>query len=221
MDAHGHSCTDEELTDIFSALKASKYDSSTTDFDNKIASQLNKIAYNRNKIRINELWLKQSGFNTVTEWCNNWAVPVQWVVSDAECDHISILHSVQSGKTVNDVSLNNATQYFENNTVYALKDKSKIMDSFFTQVGENYRVPFEASATILVSRLKTNQKLTSDVYSWAHKIGDIRHTIDEFLRSKYCEDAKKEVRKMDADKLRDKVVELLETNRDLYTMFIK
>lgn len=118
-------------------------------------------------------------------------------------------------------SLNNATQYFENNTVYALKDKSKIMDCFFTQVGENYRVPFEASATILVSRLKTNQKLTSDVYSWAHKIGDIRHTIDEFLRSKYCEDAKKEVRKMDADKLRDKVVELLETNPDLYTMFIK
>lgn len=221
MDAHGHSCTDEELTDIFSSLKASKYDASTTDFDNKIASQLNKIAYNRNKIRINELWLKQSGFNSVTEWCNNWAVPVQWVVSDVERDHIAILHSVQSGKTVNDVSLNNATQYFENNTVYALKDKSKIMDCFFTQVGENYRVPFEASATILVSRLKTNQKLTSDVYSWAHKIGDIRHTIDEFLRSKYCEDAKKEVRKMDADKLRDKVVELLETNPDLYTMFIK
>lgn len=45
--------------------------------------------------------------------------------------------------------------------------------------------------------------------------------IDEFLRSKYCEDAKKEVRNMDADKLRDKVLKLLETNPDLYTMFIK
>ena len=69
--------------------------------------------------------------------------------------------------------------------------------------------------------MKTNQKLTSDVYTWAHKTGEIRRTIDEFLRSKYCEDAKNEVRKMDAEELRSKVVKLLENNPDLYTMFIR
>jgi len=69
--------------------------------------------------------------------------------------------------------------------------------------------------------MKTNQKLGSDVYSWSNKVGDIRRTIDDFLRTKFCEDAKNEVRKMDADKLRDKVVELLEQNPDLYMMFIK
>ena len=99
MDAHGHNCTEEELSDIFIALKASRYDASVTDFDNKIAAQLNKIAYNRNKVRISELWKQQSGFDTVSAWCNNWAVPVQWVVTDEEVSHISILHSVQSGKT--------------------------------------------------------------------------------------------------------------------------
>ena len=221
MDVHGHNCTDEELADIFASLKASRYDTPTTDFDNKIAAQLNKIAYNRNKVRICELWKQQSGFDTVSAWCNNYAVPVQWVVTDAESEHIAILHSVQSGKTVNDVSLNNATQYFEINTIAALTNKGKIMDGFFSQIGESYRVPFEASAGVLVARLKTNQKLTSNVYSWAHKAGDIRKTIDEFLRTKYCDDAKKEVRKMDVDKLRDKVVELLEKNPDLYAMFIK
>ena len=221
MDAHGHSCTDEELTDVFSELKASRYDSSTTDFDNRIASQLNKIAYNRNKIRINELWLNQSGFKTITEWCNNWAVPIQWVVSDDECEHIDILHSVQSGKLVNDVSLNNATCYFENHLIKALKNKEEIMNCFFAQIGNNYRTPFESSATILVSRMKTNQKLTSDVYTWAHKTGEIRRTIDEFLRLKYCEDAKNVVRKMDEAELRAKVVKLLENNPDLYTLFIK
>ena len=221
MDAHGHSCTDEELTDVFSELKASRYDSSTTDFDNRIASQLNKIAYNRNKIRINELWLNQSGFKTITEWCNNWAVPIQWVVSDDECEHIDILHSVQSGKLVNDVSLNNATCYFENHLIKALKNTEEIMNCFFAQIGNNYRTPFESSATILVSRMKTNQKLTSDVYTWAHKTGEIRRTIDEFLRLKYCEDAKNVVRKMDEAELRAKVVKLLENNPDLYTLFIK
>lgn len=221
MDAHGHSCTDDELSDIFASLKASKYDASTADFDNNIASQLNKIAYNRNKVRICELWKQQSGFDTVAAWCNNWAVPVQWVVNDGEREHISVLHSIQSGKTVNDVSLNNATQYFESHTISVLKDQTKIMDGFYSQVGKNYRAPFEASSVVLVSRMKTNQKLTSDVYSWAHKMGDIRKTIDDFLRTKYCEDAKKEVRNMDANKLRDKVVELLEKNPDLYTLFIK
>ena len=221
MDAHGQSCTDKELSDVFSALKASRYDTSTTDFDNRIAEQLNKIAYNRNRIRINELWLTQSGFSTVTEWCNNWAVPIQWVVSDVECDHIAILHTVQSGRIVNDISLHNATQYFENHSINALKNKEKIMNCFFAQIGENYRTPFESSAYILISRMKTNQKLTSDVYTWAHKTGEIRRTIDEFLRSKYCEDAKNEVRKMDAEELRSKVVKLLENNPDLYTMFIR
>lgn len=221
MDKHGHNCTEDELSDIFTSLKASKYDASTIDFDNKISAQLNKIAYNRNKVKISELWKQQSGFDTVAAWCNNWAVPVQWVVSDEESDHIAILHSVQSGKTVNDVSLHNATQYFDSHVVSVLKDKKKIMDSFFAQIGETYRTPFESSAAVLVSRMKTNQKLGSDVYSWSNKVGDIRRTIDDFLRTKFCEDAKKEVRKMDADKLRDKVVELLEQNPDLYTMFIK
>ena len=221
MDKHGHNCTEDELSDIFSSLKASKYDASTIDFDNKISAQLNKIAYNRNKVKISELWKQQSGFDTVAAWCNNWAVPVQWVVSDEESDHIAILHSVQSGKTVNDISLHNATQYFDSHVVSVLKDKKKIMDSFFAQIGETYKAPFEYSAAVLVSRMKTNQKLGSDVYSWSNKVGDIRRTIDDFLRTKFCEDAKKEVREMDADKLRNKVVELLEQNPDLYMMFIK
>lgn len=221
MDTRGHNCTENEISDIFAALKPSKYTSSITEFDNKIAAQLNKIAYSRNKLRINELWMLQSGFDTVSAWCNNWAVPIHWVVSNEELDHIMVLHSIQNGKTVNDVSLNNATQYFENHIISVLKDRQKIMDSFYTQVGENYRVPFKTSAAMLVSRMKTNPKLTSDVYSWAHKIGDIRKTLDDFLRSKYCEDAKKKVRNMDAGKLRDKVVKLLEKNPDLYIIFIK
>lgn len=221
MDQHGYSCTEGELSDIFASLDACKYETSTTDFDNRISLQLNKIAYARNKNRINELWIQQSKFKTVTEWCNNWAVPIQWVVSDEEQGHIAILHSVQIGKIVNDVSLNNATAYFESHNIRALTDKTVIMNSFFSQIGENYRTPFVTSASVLVARLKTNQKLTSDVYGWANKIGEIRRTIDSFLRSKYCEDAKNKVRKMPVDQLRDKVVELLEQNPDLYTIFIK
>ena len=95
------------------------------------------------------------------------------------------------------------------------------MNGFFSQVGESYRSAFDTSAAILVGRLKTNTKLSSDVYSWANKIGDIRKILDSFLRSKYCEDAKKNIKSMPEEKLRNKVIELLEQKPDLYIMFIK
>ena len=41
------------------------------------------------------------------------------------------------------------------------------MNCFIDQIGESYRTAFESSGTLLISRLKTNPKLTSDVYSWA------------------------------------------------------
>lgn len=221
MEVHQHNCTDKELDDIFGALTPSKYDAFTVDFDNKIAAQLNKIAYNRNKDRINILWAEQSGFETISDWCNDLAVPIQWVVSDEEQVYITVLKTIQAGKSVDNVALHNATQYFETHVMSVLKDKAQIMNGFFSQVGESYRSAFETSAAILVSRLKTNTKLSSDVYSWANKIGEIRKTLDSFLRGKYCEDAKKNVKSMPEGKLRDKVIELLEQNPDLYTMFIK
>ena len=105
--------------------------------------------------------------------------------------------------------------------ISALKDKTYIMDCFFAQIGESYRSAFEAAGSILVSRLKTNASLTSDVYTWSNKVGEIRKTLDAFLRDKYCGDAKKKVKSMPEDVLRNKVIQLLDQNPDLYTLFIK
>lgn len=221
MEKRGDNCTEEELDDIYAALKAVSYNSPVSDFDTRIETQLNKVNYNRNKVRIQELWKAQSGFDTVAKWCDNYAVPIQWVVTDEALPHISVLKTVQDGKLADNTTLHNATQYFENHTISALKDKKLIMDSFIGQISESYRAAFEASGAVLVSRLKTNAKLTSDVYSWANKVGVIRKTVDTFLRDKYCGEAKENVRTMSEGKLRDIVVQLLDENPDLYTLFIK
>lgn len=221
MESHGHNCTAEELDDIYTALKVVKYDSSVADFETRIEQQLNKVAYNRNKVRIQELWKAQSGFDSIQQWCGNYAVPIQWVVSDVEQTHIDVLKKIQDGKLADSIALHNATQYLEGHTISVLKDKTDIMNGFFAQIGENYRSAFEASGTILVSRLKTNATLTSDVYNWANKVGEIRKTLDAFLRDKYCEDAKKKVKSMSEDVLRSKVIQLLDQNPDLYIQFIK
>lgn len=221
MEKHGHNCTETELDDIYVAIQVSRYDSLSVDFDNKISVQLNNIAYNRNKQRIQALWVSQSECQSIDEWCSKWAVPIQWVMSDEEQTHIAVLRTVQSGRKADNVALHNATQYFENHSFFTLKDKTHIMNCFFAQIGESYREAFNSSAALLVSRLKSNEKLGSEVYSWVTKVGEIRKTLDSYLRTKYCDDAKKKVKTMPEGVLRDKVLALLEQNPDLYTLFIK
>lgn len=221
MEAHGHSCSTEELDNIYASLRAVRYDSLPGDFDSRIEAQLQNVAYTRNKIRIQELWKAQSGFDSVAEWCANYAVPIQWVIKDEAMAHVAVLKSVQNGKRVDNLSLHNATQYFEGHTISELKDKAHIASCFIAQIGESYKSAFETSANILISRLKTNAKLTSDVYSWANKVGEIRKIIDAFLRDKYCGEAKKKVKTMPEAMLRDKVVKLLDENPDLYAIFMK
>lgn len=221
METHGHNCTTEELDSIYNSLKAVSYNSPAADFESRIEVQLNKVAYNRNKVRIQELWKLQSDFDSISLWCGNYAVPIQWVVGDEALPHIIVLKTVQDGKIADNMALHNATQYFEAHTINALKDKAFIANCFISQIGESYRGAFEASGTVLVSRLKTNKVLTSDVYSWTNKVGEIRKTIDLFLRDKYCREAKQKVRSMPEAQLRDKVIQILDANPDLYAMFIK
>ena len=174
MESHKHNCTDDELDGIYKSLKTVSYNSPAVDFDGRIEAQLDKVAYNRNKVRIQELWKEQGCFDSITLWCNNYAVPIQWVVSDEALPHITVLKTVQDGKIADNTALHNATQFFGTHTVSALKDKEFIANCFIFQIGENYRSAFKSSGPILVSRLKTNSKLTGDVYSWANKVGEIR-----------------------------------------------
>lgn len=220
MEKHDYNCSEDELDGIYAALKPVSYNSPASDFDARIDTQLRKIAYNRNKVRIQKLWESQSGFESVAKWCDNFAVPIQWVVEDELLPHITVLKTVQDGRLSDSIALHNATQYFENHTVSVLKDKAFIKTRFIAQIGESYRAAFEASETVLVSRLKTNAKLSSDVYSWANKVAEIRKIIDAFLLDKYCGEAKKKVKTMPEAKLRERVVKLLEENPDLYTLFM-
>ena len=52
-------------------------------------------------------------------------------------------------------------------------------------------------------------------------MGEIRKTIDTFLRDKFCREVKEKVKSMPEAQLRDRVVKLLDENPDLYTQFIK
>lgn len=221
LEEQGQDCTDEELDGICRSLKAERYDSSASDFDARVADQLLRVESNRNRMRIQALWKEKSGFDSIDLWCANFAVPIQWAVGDEARPYIAVLKAVQDGKPVNHTELYNARQFFETHSLAVLRDAAAIKDGFIRQIGENYRGVFESNGQLLISRLKTNAKLTSEVYSWVHKAGEIRQAVDAFMRDKFCAEARENVKSMPEDQLREKVVRLLEENPALYTLFLK
>lgn len=98
MESHGHNCTDEELDGIYKSLKTVNYNSPAADFDARIDAQLNKVAITETKCAFRNFGKNQSGFDSITLWCANYAVPIQWVVSDEALPHIIVLKTVQDGK---------------------------------------------------------------------------------------------------------------------------
>ena len=220
METHGHNCTEEELNSVYDSLQAVDYNSSAADFDSRIAAQLNKLTYTRDKNQLQKLWRKQSGFESVETWCENFAVPIQWIVDDETLPHIIVLKTLQDGKIVDNTALGNAVKFFESHKISALKDTNFIMNRFIAQIGESYRAPFIEHKDLLVAQLKANEKLSANVYSWANKVGEIRKTVDVVLRDKYSEGAKKNIKSMLKAQLRDKVLKLLDENPDLYSLFI-
>lgn len=220
MEKNGHHCTEEELNTIYNSLQPAPYDSSPSDFDFRIETQLNNATYNRNKKRLLELWKNRSGFESVELWCANFSVPIQWVVGDEVLPHVIVLKNLEDNKITDNTALQNAVKFFESHTISALKDRKFIKDCFIAQLGESYRIPFDMFGDLLIDCLKADANLTANVYLWANKVGEIRKIVDAVLRDKCCAEAMKNINKMTKAKLYDKVVKLLEENPDLYTLFI-
>ena len=147
--------------------------------------------------------------------------PITWLFDDFGTADIGTITDIQDGKSVEKESLVLALSFLKSNALAVLCNEKTISDKFFANIGESYRAAFETDRTVLLARLKTNSKLTSDVYSWAGKISEIRKVLDEFLQDKYQEEAKKHVKSMSVDELRGDVLELLEKNPQLYNYFLK
>lgn len=213
--------SEDEVSKIYTDLRPTIYETADQAFYTALNKLLDNISYNRNVDDTKQLWKNKSGFNTVREWCNNNNVPIAWIFDDFGTADIETVTDIQDGKTVDKESLELALSFLKSNKLDILSNVKIMSDKFFANIGESYRAAFETDSTVLLARLKTNRKLTADVYSWAGKISEIRKVLDEFLQGKYQEEAKKRIKSMALDELREEVLELLERNPQLYNYFRK
>ena len=128
---------------------------------------------------------------------------------------------IQDGQTVEKDALTKSLDFLKGSGLAVLKDAGYIAKRFFDHIGQNYRPAFNTDRDVLIDRLKTNSKLSPDVYSWESKIPEIRAILDAYLQKTYQEEAKKRVgSKMSEGELRNAVLQLLDNNPELYSYFL-
>lgn len=213
--------SEDELEEVYTALKQQTYETPVSVFDTKLTSLLDNVQYTRDSITAKQLWRDITGTVTIREWCNNANTPIAWLFDGANIAAIRTIKALQDGRTVEKDALKKALTFLKGNGLAVLEDYAYISDRFFAYIGENYRPAFNTDRKILIERLNTNAKLTSDVYTWESKIPEIRNTLDLYLQKTYQEEAKKRVgSKMSEKELRDAVLQLLDKNPELYSYFL-
>ncbi|MFZ5645982.1 MAG: hypothetical protein ACOY46_20705 [Bacillota bacterium] len=213
--------TEDEFEEVYTALKQQTYETPITAFDTKLSGLLDNVQYTRDSEKAKKLWQDTTGTATIREWCNNTNTPIAWLFEGANIAAIRTIKALQDGRTVEKDALSKALTFLNGSGLAVLKDSTHITDRFFAHIGENYRPAFNKDRKILIDRLKTNSKLTSDVYSWESKIPEIRAILDSYLQKTYQEEAKKRVKSMSDEELRDAVLQLLDKNPELYSNFLK
>ena len=221
LDKEKVTCSENELNDIYTDLKTSAYETGEQTFYTTLHKLLDKVSYRRNIVEVNRLWIKKSKVKTVRDWCNNNNCPITWLFEDSDAMDIDNIATIQSGGSIDSKALQNALSFLQCSDLAVLIDAEVIRDRFFANIGEPYRSAFETDGQTLYNRLKTNAKVSADVYLWATRVPAIKAVLNEFLKGKHKEEAKSRVSKMSETELRSNVLKLLEDNPELYSYFLK
>ena len=221
LNARQITITNDELEQIYTALKQQTYDTPVSIFDNKLGTLLDNVQYNRDAKLAKKRWQDISKTSSLREWCNNANIPIAWLFDEVDIESIRVLKNLQDGRKVEKDELADVLTFLDSDRLAILEDNDLITDRFFAHIGENYRPVFNMDRKILIDHLKTNLKITSDVYSWESKIPEIRATLSSYLGKTYQEEAKKRVKSMPDEELRDIVLRLLDKNPELNSNFLK
>ncbi|GHV32100.1 hypothetical protein FACS18949_02070 [Clostridia bacterium] len=209
-----------ELEEICLQLKQQVYETPTNIFNTNLDKLLENIDYNRKVDELKTQWQKLSGAATIREWCNNASMPIAWLFSGNDLIIIRTIKSIQDGSKVEKTALQAALAFLSKDTLSVLSDVNVLTERFFAHIGEGYRAAFAKDRQTLINRLKTNGKISADVYSWENKLPEIRKVLDEYLKGAYLKQAKTRVEVMPDSELRAVGLRLLEAHPELYDYFL-
>jgi hypothetical protein len=216
-------CAENEINTIYEQLEPVSYNSSFMLFEKNVKELFNKLSYERNKAALFSLWKKKTGQNTVSEWCKHYVIPIQWALIDDDYKYVLLVKRLEDNDaSVNPSELQKAIDFFEGeSTLSILSDKDILLQKFYSQIGSNNTKGFEEYRTEILSALRI--QLGSDIYAWGTKAGEVRNTIEQYLRNaakkKFAEKAGQQVSKMSEAGLKALVLSFLEEHPEFNELF--
>ena len=218
----GISYTEDDLSRVYSDAREWEYNTSVPAFEAVIDRSLAAIKHEYQKGILLARWTEISGYETVAEWCQHYITPIQWVVPDDAAKHVQCVIDINNKRTIGELDLYNAIQFFNQEDLSCLKNYDYIENRFFEQIGQKYRPAFAEYRNDLLAKIRFS--CGSSILGWATQGGKIVSIIDEHLKkvneAKVKSGAKDRIKQLSKDELCTRVLSAMETYPELYQFFI-
>lgn len=211
----GEEYTDAELNTVYVGLKDMSVDTTKTQFDKELKSQIALISNARNRILLQERWRSMTGLDTVKEWCAAHGAPLLLVVTKEQRKAFTTLISVQKSQRTLNQDVLAAISVLKSMDQAILSNDQLIMNTLLETVGPEYREVFEAERDMLLNKAK--MQLGNDMSAW--EIDDLK-VLQNILKKAQQDKAKREkltstkthVQTMNEGKLRSTVQAFLDAH---------
>lgn len=191
-------------------------------FEAALDKSIRSIKFEHDKQILLGRWKEISGFDTIERWCNEYVVPIQWVVNkDDEFYYISI-HELEKGKTVGNTDLYNAIQFFKSDDFDFLQNRQYIRAKLYAQICSGFEKEFEENEGNIMAQVRI--KYGANVFEWASRGGEISKIVATYINKiaavKAKQVAKDKISGMNEKELRNNILKAMEEYPQLYKYFI-
>lgn len=217
-------CTQEELSAVYGGLKDLNCNTTLTQFNKELDTQISKISFARNKTTLLETWRTISGEESIKKWCGSHDVPLMWIIPKELIKSFSTLLDVQNGNYTVDTAVMSSINALQNMDSTIITDNGKVERAFMTLIGSEYSLLWDMNRTAIITEAKI--KIGNDMSTWT--VSDLP-TLQGILKRMLQDKAKKEklagtktdVRTMQESILRDRVTAFLDAHPEFCDDFAK
>ncbi len=223
LEARNIECTQDELSSVYSGLKDMTCDSTLSQFEKELNTQLSRISQARNRVLLKERWRSLSGEETVKDWCKTHGVPLLWILDRKQQKAISTVIDVQNGTRTLDQDVLSAISVLSAMDISILSDDKKIAAAFVATVGEEYKPVIEEDRVSVMAQAK--MKIGNDMSLW--DISDLavlqkilKRALQEKAKKEKLSQAKSRTANMSLDELRMRVNKFMENHPEFCDDFL-
>lgn len=215
-------CTQDELSDVYSGLKGMSCNTSLTQFEKELNSQIARINSARNRTILKETWKQLTGFETVKQWCVEYEVPLTWILPNNLLKSINTLIDVLNNAPAQDSAVVLAINDLGSMDTAIISDRNKINSAFIFVIGSEYEEIWNTDHKKLITDAKL--KFGNDMSQWAiYDLSNFQKMLKQAQQEKAKKQklagTKKQVHSMDVDVLRERVSAFLDAHPEFCDNF--